>query len=82
MKTKYQNNLNAPLSFQRGFFTVGLGLGLTALYGLIASAVVANHELSEKDDQVVVQQVESQIQSSTTELQLIAAGFDSEGLYD
>ena len=65
LKANYSNKQNSTsLSCQRGFFSVGIGLGLAALYGVIAGVVVANNQPDATNTQVSQQQVEAPLQTS------------------
>lgn len=86
MKTTHTDNRNTESFYtpkrQQGFFSVGLGLGLAALYGLIGTVVVANHEPSKTNDLAVEQQIESPIQTSAYEPQVLDVNVIPGGTYD
>jgi len=56
---QYKKNLR-NFKCQRGFMAVGVGLGLTALYGALGTLLVANHELNKSDDFLTENNFESQ----------------------
>jgi len=68
MYTSQKNYRNTQSSHnparQRGFFSVGVGLGLAALYGVIAGVVVAKHQPDETNMQASAQQIEAPLQTS------------------
>ena len=67
---------------QRGFFSVGIGLGLAALYGIIAGVVVANHEPDESNMQAYKQQIEAPLQTSAYEPDYPDSDIFPGGTYD
>lgn len=86
MKTTHTHYRNTGSSYipnrQRGFFSVGLGLGLAALYGLIGTVVVSNHEPGEQNEMVSEQQYESPMQTSAYQPQVFDGHIIPGGTYD
>ena len=58
MNISKTNNRNRNLRFtgQRGFFTVAVGLGLSAVFALMGSALEPEQESDSVNDQAVMQQ--------------------------
>ncbi len=62
MKTTYTGN-NSQFSRQHGFFTIGVGLGLSALFALFGTVLEPEQQVSGVNEPVAVQEMVTNSQS-------------------